>query len=45
MYNKVMSLSEIDDLIPFERKIYLDLWNAQTEERNKELEKQRKGLM
>lgn len=36
MYNKVMTLTEINDLMPFERKIYLDLWNEQVEKSNNE---------
>lgn len=36
MYNKVMSLTEINDLLPFERKIYLDLWNELVEKSNNE---------
>lgn len=38
MFHKVMSLTEINDLMPFEREIYLDLWNEMVEAENKKNE-------
>ena len=36
MFHKVLTLTEINDLMPFERNIYLELWNGMVEATNKE---------
>lgn len=34
LFNKVMTLTDINDLLPFEREIYIDLWNEKVKEMN-----------
>ena len=35
LYNKVMTLTDIYELIPFEREVYVTLWNDKAKEQNK----------
>ena len=35
LYNKLMSLTDIYELIPFEREVYITLWNEKVKEQNK----------
>ena len=35
LYNNVMSLTDIYELIPFEREVYITLWNEKAKEHNK----------
>jgi hypothetical protein len=41
IFHAGFSLSEINNMIPFERDTYLQLWNAHVEEKAKEQEKAR----
>ena len=34
LYNKLMSLTDIYELIPFEREVYITLWNEKAKEQN-----------
>lgn len=34
LYNKLMSLTDIYELIPFEREVYITLWNEKVKEQN-----------
>ena len=36
LYNKVMTLTDIYELIPFEREVYVTLWNDKAKEQNKD---------
>lgn len=44
IFNAGFSLTEINDMIPFERDTYLQLWNAHVEEKAKEQERNDNGL-
>lgn len=43
MFNSGFSLTELNEMLPFERHTYLQLWNAHVDEKEKEKEKN-KGL-
>lgn len=43
MFNAGFSLSDLNDMLPFERNTYLQLWNMHVEEQEKEKNKS-KGL-
>lgn len=43
MFNAGFSLTEINDMLPFERATYLQLWNMHVEEKEKEQNKS-KGM-
>lgn len=34
LYNKLMSLTDIYELMPFEREVYITLWNEKVKEQN-----------
>lgn len=34
LYNKLMSLTDIYELMPFEREVYITLWNEKLKEQN-----------
>lgn len=40
LYNKMMSLSDIFQLIPFEREIYITLWNEKVDEHERDRKQQ-----
>ena len=42
MYHQKFSLSELEEMIPFEREIYLMLLTEQIKKENEEIEKARK---
>lgn len=44
MFNAGFSLSEINEMVPFERDTYLQLWNSHQEEIEKERNKNNNGL-
>lgn len=43
MYYHKYSLTELENMIPFERKIYIDLLIKTLEEEKEEIEKQKNG--
>ncbi len=40
----IFNLQDIDDMIPFERLVYLDVQNAQVEREKEEIERLRRGI-
>lgn len=44
LFNAGFSLTEINDMLPFERATYLQLWNQNVEEKEKEKNKNKNGL-
>lgn len=43
LFNAGFSLTELNDMLPFERSTYLQLWNLHVEEQEKERAKANQG--
>ena len=44
LFNAGFSLTEINNMMPFERHTYLQLWNAHIEEQEKEKARSKNGI-
>jgi hypothetical protein len=43
LFNAGFGLTELNDMLPFERNTYLQLWNQHVEEKEKEKNKNKNG--